>query len=315
MTEALLPSRFAGCLLGCAVGDALGTFAFHRMPGRLVNLEDGDRLTYTDDTAMAIGVAETLALHRRLDEKLLGDRFLANWRREPGRGYAPGPVKVFELVADKGIPWSKAAQMLYGWQGSLGNGGAMRAGPVGLFFHDAADLYEQARVSSIVTHAHPVGVDGTAIVARAVAGAFTLLPGGRFDPAGFAGMLEGFARTSEFRQKMRRVADLVRGNASDRDAADELGRSFRAEESVPFAVYSFLAHPGSFQECILCAVGNGGDRDTVGAMAGQIAGAFHGDAGIPGGWLEKLENRDYLRKLGLLLCHAKAERGREGGAG
>lgn len=63
-----------------------------------------DHLTYTDDTAMAIGIAESLSLRGRLDEKLLGDRLKHNHEREPDRGYANGPIKVFDMVERQGIP-------------------------------------------------------------------------------------------------------------------------------------------------------------------------------------------------------------------
>ncbi|MBC8140895.1 MAG: ADP-ribosylglycohydrolase family protein, partial [Armatimonadetes bacterium] len=84
-------------------------------------------------------------------------------------------------------------------------------------------------------------------------------------------------------------------------AQERLGSSIEAHESVPAALYSFLRHPESFEGAVSFAVRLGDDTDTVGAMTGAIAGAFHGYAGIPQKWLRPLENgakgRDYTLSL------------------
>jgi poly(ADP-ribose) glycohydrolase ARH3 len=68
-------------------------------------------------------------------------------------------------------------------------------------------------------------------------------------------------------------------------------------ESMPFAVYAFLRHPQSFEGCLLCAVLHGGDRDTLGAMACAVSGAYLGIEAIPPAWREKLENRKHIEDL------------------
>ena len=113
---------------------------------------------------------------RRLDQQLVGDSFRANFRREPWRGYASGPPTLFALVERQGLPYTQAARSLFGGQGSFGNGAAMRIAPLGLFFHDAPDLYNQASASACVTHAHPLGIDGAAVLAWAIARAVKLFP-------------------------------------------------------------------------------------------------------------------------------------------
>jgi len=267
----------------------------------LLDYQEKERFTYTDDTAIMIGVAEVLASKQRIDEKTLGDRFLHNYEKEPDRGYAKGPIKTFELVKSTGMPYSKAAQMQFGWQGSFGNGGPMRVVPIGLFFHDSEKLYEQAKLSSIVTHAHPIAIDGTVVIAKTVAKVVETNKNENLDILGIANSLLSAAKTYEFKKKIEEIIKLIKTNATDKVAADKLGRGFRADESVPFAVYSFLAHQSSFTDCLICAVGNGGDRDTLGAMAGSIAGAFHGINAIPNEWLSRLENKDYIEKLAMLL--------------
>ena len=76
-----------------------------------------------------------------------------------------------------------------------------------------------------------------------------------------------------------------------------LRQSVAAHESVPFAIYSFLRHPVSFQDCLFCAALHSGDRDTVGAMACAIGGAYLGIEAIPQDWQEKIEHGLLLVEL------------------
>jgi poly(ADP-ribose) glycohydrolase ARH3 len=69
------------------------------------------------------------------------------------------------------------------------------------------------------------------------------------------------------------------------------------DESMPFALYSFLCFPESFEACLFCAILNGGDRDTLGAMAGALSGAYLGVEAIPNIWRRKLENRERIERL------------------
>jgi poly(ADP-ribose) glycohydrolase ARH3 len=74
-----------------------------------------------------------------------------------------------------------------------------------------------------------------------------------------------------------------------------------AHESVPFALYAFLRNPHSFEDCLFCAALNSGDRDTVGAMACAISGAYLGVDVIPQAWRARLENREQIEALALDL--------------
>jgi poly(ADP-ribose) glycohydrolase ARH3 len=173
----------------------------------------------------------------------------------------------------------------------------MRVAPVGLFFHDSADLYEQARASAAVTHAHPIGIDGAAVLALAVAQAAALSPQEPFPFETFCQGLIAFARTAEIRDKMIQVQTLIADQVAPGEAAWRLGQSVAVHESLPFALYSFLRYPKSYEACLFCAVLNDGDRDTMGAMAGAILGAYLGVEGILLSWREKLENGQYIERL------------------
>ncbi|MGD2206059.1 MAG: ADP-ribosylglycohydrolase family protein, partial [Anaerolineae bacterium] len=145
-----LTSKFLGGMIGSALGDAIGEMAFRRpsQAGLRAWIGQAERLVYTDDTAMALGLAESLAEVGGVDPQRLGDTFRANFVQEPWRGYASGPPTVFALVERQGMTYVEAARSLFGGEGSFGNGATMRIAPLGLFFHGAPDLYEQARASA-----------------------------------------------------------------------------------------------------------------------------------------------------------------------
>jgi len=162
MKNESLRSKYVGGMIGSALGDAIGELAFRYRNKDLLcdHLDRLEQLIYTDDTAMAIGLAESIKNVRGIDQNHLGDIFRVNYDREPWRGYAMGPPTIFSMVKGSGVSYVEAAQALFGGVGSLGNGAAMRIVPLGLSFHKSSDLYDKACASAEVTHAHPVGKDG-----------------------------------------------------------------------------------------------------------------------------------------------------------
>lgn len=298
-----LKAKFLGGMVGSALGDAIGEMAFSGLGEAALraSISQTGKLIYTDDTAMAIGLAESLIARGRVDEQHLGDTFKANFDREPWRGYASGPPTIFKWVETEGITYTAAARKLFDGSGSYGNGAAMRIAPLGLFYHAAPDIYEPARASAVVTHAHPIGIDGAAVLAAAVARAVRLDPQDEFPFERFSQALIDRAATPEIAEKMRLVQKLVAENIAPSEATRYLGRGVAVHESMPFAVYSFLRHSQSFEECLFCAILNGGDRDTLGAMAGAVSGAYLGIAAIPPEWRERLENREYIEELAVRL--------------
>jgi poly(ADP-ribose) glycohydrolase ARH3 len=298
--------KFLGAMVGTGLGDAIGELAFEYpvLESLLAELERCDVLRYTDDTAMAIALAESLCDTGNVDSAHLGNTFRQHHHHEPWRGYGPGPPLVFAMVEGEGCPYEEAARRLYGGRGSMGNGAAMRIAPLGLFFCDSANLYDKARRSAEVTHAHPVGVDGAAVQAKAVAQAVWLEPPAPLPTEAFIDDLIGFAQTPAMIERLRRVQVLLKQQVGPQEAASRLGLSVRVDESMPFALYCFLCHNNSFEDCVQCAVLNGGDRDTMGAMAGAISGAYLGLQAIPHDWWNKLENLPHI----LSLAHELAAR-------
>ena len=126
----------------------------------------GRKLRWTDDTDMAIGLAQWLVDDAALDPDALAMLWAerADWKR----GYGPGALKTLTLIKT-GMNWREANVVVFA-DGSMGNGAAMRAAPLGLAFHDDPErLSVTAALASSITHAHPIGVEGGVLIARATA--------------------------------------------------------------------------------------------------------------------------------------------------
>lgn len=292
-------SKFQGAMLGSAIGDAIGELAF-RFPERdqlLAEIEAAGKLVYTDDTAMAIALAESLVETGDIEERQLGDTFYQHYLKEPWRGYGEGPPQVFETVEEEDIGYSEAARRLYDGKGSMGNGAAMRIAPLGLYYYNSDELYEMAKASAQVTHTHPIGIDGAAVQAKAIAQTISLNYQRPFSPQTFVESLVAFARTTEFKDRLALIPELIAADISADEAVSRLGSGIAAHESMPFALYSFLRHPHTFLEAVLCSTLHGGDRDTMGAMAGAVCGGYLGVEAIPSEWRQKLENNQHIETL------------------
>ncbi len=294
--------KFLGCMLGLALGDALGApfeGAGVADAGQVwAAAKHSSHLRYTDDTHMAIGSAESLIACRGFDGRHMTERFINNFDHEPWRGYGPGPPRIFIKIKE-GASWDRAAEDIYPG-GSFGNGSAMRVAPIGLFFYrNLEKLKEVARLQSRITHTHPLGQEGASLQALAVA----LAAGTTMSACEILTQLKGHATEKTYRRKLEDIEALLDTSPS-REVAIRLGNGVEAFNSVPTAIFCFLRHPDSFEDAVLEAVSLGGDADTIACMAGAISGARMGLAAIPGEWISKLENKDYLEKLGLDLWAA-----------
>lgn len=295
-----LVQRFRGSLLGLAVGDGLGARFEGQSaeaiqsrfpnPPSLIQRPPNYELYYTDDTQMMIGVAETLVQVGQIDEERLYRSFVANY--DPNRGYGRGARAVLEAQEYGRDPREVSERMFPG--GSYGNGAAMRVAPIGLLFRDDHDmLWEQARLSSLTTHTHPLGIEGAQIVALAVALASKMKT---FDRDAFIESILARVATADYRDKLTSV--LVTRSL---DQLAMLGNRIEAVHSAPTAIACFAMFPDSYEQAVGTAVLLGGDTDTIAAMAGAIAGAFLGSDAIPAHLLDILENdtkgRDYIMEL------------------
>ncbi len=239
---------------------------------------------------MAIGVAETLAAHGEVLENRLCEAFVANY--VPSRGYGRGARAVLEAMED-GKNYRHVAEQYFPG-GSYGNGAAMRVAPVGLVFrNDRVRLWQQAHLSALPTHLHPLGIEGAQLVALAVSLASQT---SNFDHSSFFRDMLSSCQSKAYREKIEKGS----GAKSPNDLV-ALGNGIQALESVPTAIASFALTPRSFEETIANVIFLGGDTDTLAAMAGAIAGAYLGASKLPQRLIGLLESspkgRVYLIEL------------------
>lgn len=285
----------AGALLGTALGDAVGLPREGLSPRRARRLCGGPPLgqrlvlgrgLVSDDTEHTCMVGQALLASGGEPDPFA--RSLA-WRL---RGWLLG------LPAGVGFATLRALLKL--WLGfppgrsgvfSAGNGPAMRAPLLGACFpDDPARLRALVRASTRLTHTDPKAEEGAWAVAHAAArGARAEGPA---DPAGLIGELLDALEGDELRRHLERAAVGLEQGEPLEAYAEALGLAKGVtgyvNHTVPVALYACLAHPGDYRGAVEGVILLGGDADTTGAIAGGVAGAAVGGAGLPVDWLAGL---------------------------
>lgn len=284
--------RAVGSLLGLAVGDALGTTLEFKardtyplltdmIGGGPFGLKPGE---WTDDTAMALAMADSLIACGELNEHDLMRRFLS-W-------YEQGTYSCTGICFDIGIT-TRQALMRFKASGdpvagstdpnTAGNGSLMRLAPVAIRFHrDRAKLRDAAARQSRTTHAAPEAVDACVVFAEMLADAIEGRPASEVldGPHGSWSGAIGKITAGSWRGKRR----------------DQIRASGYVAHSLEASLWC-VARSGSFADAVLLAANLGDDADTTAAIAGQLAGALFGIREIPQVWLQRLAQRDYIERL------------------
>lgn len=311
--------RYRGCLLGQALGDALG-FAVEGQPPQVCTLQlqalrEGRPLgrepfafgQYTDDTQLARELALSLVECGGFDPVDHARRLSAMFteQRIVGRGKATENA-ARRLAA--GVPWHEAGEP----PPQAGNGSAMRAAPIGLWFHsDPRELVRAAVDQGRTTHRDPRASAGAVAIAGAVALA---LRGEEQDGAGRSLDAAAFCRTlAQWVGSVdpgfgTAVAELPTSVARDPLLAlstiQSTGKDFDDRwpgispfvvGSVLWSLFAFLREPDDFQAAMVLAIGVGGDVDTTAAMTGAIAGARLGAAALPAKLVRQLQDQGTWR--------------------
>src|SRR5436190_14504467 len=293
--------RYRGALLGLAAGDALGTTLEFKRPGSFTPIDDmvgggpfGLRAgEWTDDTSMALCLAESFVECRRFDPVDQLQRYVRWWHEglhsSTGQcfdiGYTVrGALMRFQRTGEQ---WSGSTDAK-----SAGNGSLMRLAPVPLFFAgDPARAIARAADSSRTTHGAPEAVDSCRYFAGLIVGAVDgraksdlLAPG--FTP------IDGLWGEAPLAAA---IAEVARGSFKDREPPEIAGTGY-VVRSLEAALWAF-AKSTTFEDGALLAVNLGDDADTTGAIYGQIAGAHYGVDAIPARWREKLAGRETFERL------------------
>jgi poly(ADP-ribose) glycohydrolase ARH3 len=282
--------RFIGCLLGLATGDALGApyegGPLERLVWRLIGRTSDGCLRWTDDTQMALDLAESLLEKDGVDLESLAERFAVSYRWS--RGYGPGAARVLKRIR-RGVPWQEASKAVY-TEGSYGNGAAMRVPVLALFFaRDRAGLLAAARSSARVTHSHRVGIEGAVLIALAT---HALLEARQ--AAEVLDLVQTECSAPQIVERMKTVRRWIESEdtPSPREVATKLGNGITAATSCPTALYLALRHMNtSFETMMEFIIACHGDVDTIGAMAGALWGIVNGAENLP---KIRLEAREQL---------------------
>jgi ADP-ribosylglycohydrolase len=207
----------------------------------------------------------------------------------------------------RGQAWEAASYSVYR-DGSFGNGGAMRAPAIGLFYADDTEdeLVNATRASAAVTHAHPMGCEGAVLIALT-----TALTYNGVSSLEIMERLCQRAESAQFLNRLHRADAWLqwRSNIEPRMVAAELGNGIAAAESCVTAVYVALTFRSrSFDKLLEFVIRQRGDVDTIAAMACAIWGADRGVDALPQARLERLEQCDRLHILARSLAESAGSR-------
>ena len=297
-----LLDRFRGCLLGLAVGDAVGTSVEFQSRGSfdpVTDMTGGGPFglpagAWTDDTSMALCLATSLIQKNGFDAQDQMERYL-RWYQN---GYLSSTGKCFDI----GITTRKALlnfqKTSNPFSGSIdpqtaGNGSIMRLAPlVMLYYPDLEAIMHYAPKSSRTTHAALECLEACQILAGIIYRAF-----------------EGQKKQDVLIERdlvpltSETLKEISYGDYFEKAASQIQGTGY-VVRSLEAALWCFWT-TDSYEAAILKAVNLGDDADTTAAVCGQVAGAFYGESGIPTHWLQKLVMRDEITSLADQLYHWK----------
>ena len=289
---AAIEDRALGALLGLAVGDALGTtLEFTRrdsyphltdmIGGGPFELEPGQ---WTDDTSMALALAESLLAKPDLDETDLMGRF-ANWYVHGVNSCTGACFDIGNATRTAIEAWLQSGNPNAGSTDprTAGNGSLMRLAPVAIrHWQDDARLLDVARRQSMTTHAAPQAVEVCALFAQVLA---EVIAGRDWQES-----IDGLDAEGD-----PEIHAIAAGAWRDKDRA-EIASSGYVLHSFEAAFWC-VARTESFRDAVLLAANLGDDADTTAAITGQLAGAVYGASTIPGPWLDKVAWREEIEGL------------------
>jgi ADP-ribosylglycohydrolase len=243
---------------------------------------------------MALSIVEVLRDYGRIDQDALAKAFAERFLQQPWRGYAGGAKRLLTRIA-VGEEWRDAALALFSG-GSYGNGGAMRAAPIGGFFSgDPKRAAREARLSAMVTHAHPEGQAGAMAVAAAAA-----IAAGNESPSGndFLRRILPFVPEGLTREGIEEALLIPANDLTSAVQRLGTGNNVSAQDTVPFCLWSAAHHLNNFAEAVWWTVDGLGDRDTTCAIVGGIVALS--SRMVPPEWIKRREPlpEGFQRKTG-----------------
>lgn len=300
-SRAAAAERYRGCLLGLAVGDALGTTLEFKPPGTVTPITDmtgGGPFhlkpgQWTDDTSMALCLAESLVSRRGFDPRDQMERYVRWWKE----GHLSSTGSCFDIGGTTSAALSAFLRTGNPFSGpthpsTAGNGSLMRLAPIPMFYAgDPRQAIEKSGESSRTTHGAPAAVDACRYLGALIVGA---LHGEDRD----ALLSDHYCPVPGYWQEKPLVPEIARIAAGSfkRKQPPEIRGTGYVVQSLEAALWAFY-NSNSFEEGCLKAVNLGDDADTTGAIYGQLAGAFYGESGIPQHWCARISKVSLIAEM------------------
>jgi poly(ADP-ribose) glycohydrolase ARH3 len=288
--------KYKGCFLGLALGDALGApyegGPLERLLWKAIGKTRDGKLRYTDDTQMAIDLAESFLHNNTINQDHLAHTFANSYQWS--RGYGPSTSQLLKLIK-KGKNWKEANKKKFK-TGSFGNGAAMRAPILAMCFPaDTQALLDSVIRSAEITHAHPLGIEGARLIALATQAAFQ-----DSDNEKILAELLHQCQSKIYKDKIIFCAEIAsKPDIKLREIKRQLGNGIAAPQSCVTAIYfSLKFRDQEFDSMLDKIIRLGGDTDTIASMAGSIWGAFNGSQSLnqQAKNIEKWEKIDQISK-------------------
>ena len=309
-----LESHVTGCILGTAIGDALGLAyegVSRRRLQRLLGPATRHRFLFgqgmvSDDTEHTCLVAQSLiAAGNDVEE------FSRQFARRLRWWFLRLPAGVGRATARAAIKLWFGARPDTSGVFSAGNGPAMRAAIYGAVFDQADEMLPFVRASSRITHTDPKAEFGAITVALA---AHFAKAEPSISPVEFVDRVDKIIGSEgrDFTELLRRVAASVQVGHTTSDFAIELeleaGVTGYTYHTVPVAIHAWLTHRRDFRSAVMQVVECGGDADTTAAIVGGIIGAGAGESVIPPKWIATMiewpMSTSWMRSLAAQLAES-----------
>ncbi len=286
-------NRFLGCFIGLAVGDALGAPIEFCQRGRFKPISDmveGGKFQlkkgeWTDDTAMALCLAESLIESQGFDPKDQMERYRrwahtkTGYMSSRSKGFGFGQTFILSLIRynQTGNPYSGLINPK-----RPGNGCIMRLAPIPLFFYPDKDkIIHFSGESSKTTHGMPESIYASRLFGKML---FEALSGKDKESILFHNEPE--------REAPDNIKEIALGTYKEKQE-NEIESTFFAGKCLEAALWCFL-HTDNYKDAVLKAVNLGGDADSTAAVCGQIAGAYYGFEEIPSHWIKSLVKHEMI---------------------
>ena len=318
--------RFRGCLIGGAVGDALGYAVEFQKENSIFKKYGNTGITEYELTLYTAN-GLLLAAARGMTGDIAGcasciAQCYRDWlktQRDYGQGFEPPEAAWLNNIPEmndcrapgitclQSLERDKLGSVEDPCNNSKGCGGVMRVAPIGLYY-EKEDLPQDqmdrlGAEAAALTHGHALGYIPAAMLVHIV----HALAYGETDSvleaveSAKAAAARLFSETGHLQQMLnltdRAIALAADGAMAELDAIHELGEGWVAEEALAIAIYCALKHEHDFEKAIIASVNHKGDSDSTGAVTGNILGARLGMNAIPEKYLKNLELKDILLEI------------------